>query len=47
MTLSPNRRYIAVADRGERPVIHIYDITTAKRKKTLTVNEVSNDSFKL
>lgn len=33
LALSPNRRYIAVAERGEKPSITIYDLLHDQSKK--------------
>lgn len=36
MAVSPNKRYVAVAERGvERGLINVYDVRTLKKKKTL------------
>ncbi|XP_072943065.1 cilia- and flagella-associated protein 57 isoform X1 [Epargyreus clarus] len=40
LVLAPNRRWLAlneIADEGQKPVITIYDLTTYKRRKILTV----------
>mgnify|MGYP001221119778 CR=1 FL=1 len=33
MAVSPNRRYVAVAERGVVPAVSIYDLHTLKRRK--------------
>lgn len=33
MAVSPNRRYIALAERGETPSVTIYDLHSLKRRK--------------
>jgi hypothetical protein len=33
-------RHAALAEKGERPKIHVFDLTTARMKKTLTAVEV-------
>eukprot|EP01063_Lacrimia_lanifica_P035882 TRINITY_DN695_c0_g1_i1.p1 TRINITY_DN695_c0_g1~~TRINITY_DN695_c0_g1_i1.p1 ORF type:complete len:1201 (+),score=508.73 TRINITY_DN695_c0_g1_i1:85-3687(+) len=35
MAMSPNKRYIAVAESGETPVVSIYDTQNRRKKKTL------------
>ncbi|CAH0405353.1 unnamed protein product [Chilo suppressalis] len=40
LVLSPNRRWLAlneIAEEGQKPIITIYDLTTYKRRKILTV----------
>lgn len=40
LAVSPNKRYVAVAEKkGERPIITIFDITTLRKKKVLTYTE--------
>ncbi|EDV23339.1 uncharacterized protein TRIADDRAFT_27651 [Trichoplax adhaerens] len=36
IAISPNRRYIAIAERGDKPTITIYDLHTLKRRKILS-----------
>ena len=42
MALSPNKKYIAVAESGENPVVAIYDTTTRKRRKVLSMPELGS-----
>eukprot|EP00754_Rhynchopus_humris_P009372 Rhum_TRINITY_DN13996_c1_g1::Rhum_TRINITY_DN13996_c1_g1_i1::g.66708::m.66708 len=35
MALSPNKRYLAVAESGETPIVSIYDTATRRKKKAL------------
>ena len=43
IAVSPNRRYVAVAEKkGERPVITVFDLGTLKKKKTLNLAEGSS-----
>ncbi|XP_066588293.1 cilia- and flagella-associated protein 57 [Prorops nasuta] len=43
MCLAPNKRYIALAEEGEKPLISIYDLQTLKRKRALGIPyETSN-----
>ena len=39
MTVSPNRRLLALAERGERPSVTVYDLTTMKKRKVLSHTE--------
>ena len=43
LAVSPNKRYAAVAERkAERPTITIFDLTTLRRRKTLTPQETAS-----
>ena len=40
VAISPNKKYLAVGERSEgKPLVAIYDIHTARRKKVLTPTE--------
>lgn len=39
ITLSVNKKYLAVAERAERAIISIYDMSTLKKRKVLTATE--------
>ena len=39
MTVSPNRHLLALAERGERPTVTVYDLTAMKKRKVLTHTE--------
>ena len=42
MALSPNKRYVAVAEkRGEKPALSVFDLSTLKKKKSLSLAEGS------
>jgi len=47
IALSPNRRYAAIAEQGDKPQITIWDLVhdQSKKKKTLTVPEMTADCF--
>eukprot|EP01012_Entosiphon_sulcatum_P014150 TRINITY_DN1923_c0_g1_i1.p1 TRINITY_DN1923_c0_g1~~TRINITY_DN1923_c0_g1_i1.p1 ORF type:complete len:1205 (+),score=349.53 TRINITY_DN1923_c0_g1_i1:90-3704(+) len=45
MALSPNKKYIAVAESGENPAVAIYDTTTRKRRKVLNVPDLASREF--
>ena len=44
-TSGSGRRICAVAERGERPQVHVFDLRTFRRKKTITVNETQAREF--
>lgn len=39
-TSGPGKRLCALAERGEKPSIHIFDMRTFRRKKTLNITEL-------
>jgi cilia- and flagella-associated protein 57 len=41
----PGKRLAAVAERGERPSVHIFDLRTFRRKKTLTASEGTSKEY--
>ena len=41
MALSPNRKHLAVAERGEKSLISIYDTRTLKRRRLLVSSELN------
>ncbi|XP_037969047.2 cilia- and flagella-associated protein 57 [Plutella xylostella] len=46
LVLAPNRRWLAlneIAEEGQKPIITIYDLTTYKRRKILTVPELTEN----
>lgn len=45
IALSPNKKFIAIAESGEHPQIQIVDTTTRKRRKVLTVTDLGSDKF--
>ena len=50
MAVSPNRRYIAVAERGdkeksEKPIVTVYDLHSLRRRKILSYNDAASDEF--
>ncbi len=42
LTLSPDRHLVAVAEKSSKPVIHIYDVSSLRKRKTLVCG---TDSF--
>ena len=42
IALSPSRKYLAVAERAEKAMITVFDLTTLKRRKVLTSSEVGS-----
>ncbi|PAA67586.1 hypothetical protein BOX15_Mlig006712g2, partial [Macrostomum lignano] len=48
MAVSPNRRFVAVAEAAraeEKPLIHVYDVQTTKKKKTVSSAEVASGDY--
>ncbi|XP_072366701.1 cilia- and flagella-associated protein 57 [Scyliorhinus torazame] len=47
LALSPNRRYLAISEKGERAMVAIYDIQhdQSKKKKLLSVNDLQAQEF--
>lgn len=46
LAVSPNKRYVAIAERGrERAVCHVYDVRKLKKRKTLNTSEVHSREF--
>ncbi len=43
----PGKRLAAVAERGEHPQVHVFDLRTFRRKKTIISNEGSSTEFTL
>lgn len=45
LAVSPNRRYVAIAEKGEKATITIYDLNTLRKKKVLSSAEVQSTEF--
>ncbi|CAL8096630.1 unnamed protein product [Calicophoron daubneyi] len=46
MAISPNRRYVALAEKtAEKPVITIYDLQALRKKKTISSPDVHSNEF--
>ncbi|KAI8907767.1 WD40-repeat-containing domain protein, partial [Powellomyces hirtus] len=45
MAVSVNKRYIAIAERGEKPLCALYDLHTLRRRKTLSTMETESKDF--
>lgn len=45
MAVSPNRRYVAVAEKGEKATITIYDLHSLRKRKILSSPEVQSTEF--
>ena len=46
MSVSPNKRYVAVAEKkADKPTITIYDLTTQRRRKVLSIMECTSQEF--
>lgn len=42
MAVSPNRKLLAVAERAEKAMISVYDLTTLKKRKVLLSTEANS-----
>lgn len=45
MAVSPNRRYVAVAEKGEKATITIYDLHSLRKRKILSSPEIQSTEF--
>lgn len=45
LAVSPNKRYAAVAEKGEKPLVTIYDLSTLRKRKTLSYAESQTQEF--
>ncbi|KAI9344641.1 quinon protein alcohol dehydrogenase-like superfamily [Obelidium mucronatum] len=45
MSVAPNKRYVAIAERGEKPVAAIYDLHTLRRRKALSPSDTDSKEF--
>ncbi|BFZ16806.1 hypothetical protein BsWGS_19845 [Bradybaena similaris] len=45
LAVSPNRRYVAIAEKGEKPTVTIYDLHSLRKKKTLSSNEMPSGEY--
>ena len=45
MAVSPNRRYVAVAEKGEKATITIYDLHSLRKRKILSSPEVQSAEY--
>ncbi|XP_071118876.1 cilia- and flagella-associated protein 57-like [Haliotis cracherodii] len=45
LAVSPNRRYVAIAEKGEKPTITIYDLHSLRKKKVLTSPDVQSGEY--
>ncbi|KAI8930216.1 WD40-repeat-containing domain protein [Entophlyctis helioformis] len=45
MTVGGNKRFVAIAERGEKPVCIVYDLHTLRRRKTLAMPDVEAKEF--
>lgn len=45
IAVSPNRRYVAIAEKGEKATITIYDLHTLRKKKVLSFSELQSIEF--
>ncbi|KAK7495825.1 hypothetical protein BaRGS_00012815 [Batillaria attramentaria] len=45
IAVSPNRRYVAIAEKGEKPTITIYDLHSLRKKKVLSSPDVPTGEY--
>lgn len=45
MAVSPNRRYVAVGEKGEKAMITVYDLHTLRKRKVLTYADCQATEF--
>lgn len=45
LAVSPNKRYAAVAEKGEKPLVTIYDLSSLRKRKTLNYSESQAQEF--
>lgn len=45
IAMSPNRKYVAVSEKGDRATIAIYDAATMRRRKVLSLGEAESKEF--
>ncbi|XP_019645355.1 PREDICTED: cilia- and flagella-associated protein 57-like [Branchiostoma belcheri] len=45
MAVSPNRRYVAIAEKGEKAMVTIYDLHSLRKRKVLTSPDVQSAEF--
>lgn len=45
MAVSPNRRFVAIAEKGEKATITIYDLHNQRRRKVLSSTDVQSAEF--
>ena len=45
MAVSPNRRYVAIAEKGEKATVTIYDMHSLRKRKILSSTEVQSNQF--
>lgn len=45
MAVSPNRRYVAIAERGEKATVTVYDLHSLRRRKVLSSQDVQSGEF--
>lgn len=45
IAVSPNRRYVAIAEKGDKPTITIYDLHSLRKRKVLTTTETQCSEY--
>ena len=47
MAVSPNRRYVALAEKGEKAAVAVFDLQSLRKRKILSSPEVSDEDGQL
>mmetsp|Transcript_4404 Transcript_4404/g.9575 ORF Transcript_4404/g.9575 Transcript_4404/m.9575 type:complete len:290 (+) Transcript_4404:85-954(+) len=42
IAICPSRRFLAVAEKGEQPEVHVFDLKTLRKRKNLVFNDASS-----
>ncbi|XP_055956153.1 cilia- and flagella-associated protein 57 [Patella vulgata] len=45
LAVSPNRRYVAIAEKGEKPTITVYDLHSLRKKKVLSCPDIVSAEY--
>ena len=45
MAVSPTLKYVAVGERGDRPYVSVYDLSTLKRRRLLSTPDVLSKEY--
>lgn len=45
LAVSPNRRYVAIAEKGEKPTITIHDLHSLRKRKVLSSTDVQSGEY--
>uniref|UniRef100_A0A0B7A6G0 Cilia- and flagella-associated protein 57 n=1 Tax=Arion vulgaris TaxID=1028688 RepID=A0A0B7A6G0_9EUPU len=45
LAVSPNRRYMAIAEKADKPTVTIYDLHSLRKKKVLSSNDIQSGEY--